>query len=132
MTRLVDPNWLPAVLQAALTAAREAQPFALLVGSGGTEQSILDLAHKYHREYCKVRGMFLGFWELLPSWLCSRMEQAVVDLAHIVTGRNGWKVWSSPMFLKPMFLRAACTHMCMRGCSLCSSKIRRSRLERLA
>lgn len=40
--------------QAALTAAREAQPFALLVGSGGTEQAILDLAHKYHREFCKV------------------------------------------------------------------------------
>ncbi|KAI7844851.1 hypothetical protein COHA_001504 [Chlorella ohadii] len=46
--------------QAALTAAREAQPFALLVGSGGTEQSILDLAHKYHREYCKAKHALAG------------------------------------------------------------------------
>lgn len=48
------PDAIRFVPQAALTAAREAQPFALLVGSGGTEQAILDLAHKYHREFCKV------------------------------------------------------------------------------
>lgn len=46
--------------QAALTAAREAQPFALLVGSGGTEQAILDLAHKYHREFCKAKHALAG------------------------------------------------------------------------
>lgn len=49
--------------QAALTAAREAQPFALVVGTGGTEGAILQLARQYHREYCKVgcgRGQLKG------------------------------------------------------------------------
>lgn len=46
--------------QAAMTAAHEAQPLALVVGTGGTEASILDLARKYHREYCKTQHELAG------------------------------------------------------------------------
>lgn len=42
--------------EAVVRAARDAQPLALVVGSGGTEASILDLARRYYREYCRVCG----------------------------------------------------------------------------
>lgn len=41
--------------ESALIAAREGQPLALVLGTGGTEAAVLKLAQTYHREYCKVR-----------------------------------------------------------------------------
>lgn len=41
-------------LEAVARAAGDGQPLALVVGTGGTEASILELARTHYKEYCKA------------------------------------------------------------------------------
>lgn len=57
-----------ATYQAAVAAAQAGQPFAIVLGTGGTEAAALELARHYHREYRKAQQALAGELPHEPLW----------------------------------------------------------------
>ncbi|KAL4451867.1 hypothetical protein ABPG75_007529 [Micractinium tetrahymenae] len=72
-----------AVYEAAVSAAQAGQPFAIVLGTGGTEGAALKLAAHYHKEYQKAQQAAAGELPHEPlGWVAPTALPPLVLVAH--------------------------------------------------